>query len=356
MPRTIIFTAGVLCRGGGAPFAPRTAPAGRRRGFSAAGRTPLSPGERRRRPSARPVTPGRLPRDALQNLGVDVEVGVDRVDVVLLLERVDEAQEPAGALLVERYAGLGLLGHLGGLDLDPRLLERLAHGGEVGRLAHDLVDVVVEGDVLRAGVDGHHQVILGVALGVDDDEPLLVEQVGDRARLAEAPSALGEDMADLGARAVAVVGHGLDEERDTARPVALVDDRLERVGVGALTRALGDRALDVVLGHRGVAGLLDGEREPGVALDVSPALLRGHGDRAGELREELAAARVDDRLLVLDPRPFRVTGHGVRGYLRRVSSPRGRSTSAAAAPPSPPGRRAAPRGPRRRAASRGARA
>src|SRR3954452_24896266 len=118
MPRTIIFTAGILCGGADASF----------------------PGERRRRPSARPVTPRRLPRDALQNLGVDVEVGVDRVDVVLLLERVDEAQEPAGALLVERYAGLGLLGHLGRLDLDPRLLERLAHGGEVGRLAHDLVD------------------------------------------------------------------------------------------------------------------------------------------------------------------------------------------------------------------------
>src|SRR5215213_9425603 len=134
MPRTIIFTAGILCGGADASFAGRTTPTPRYSSSSA-------------------VEAAGLPRDALQDLGVDVEVGVDRVDVVLLLERVDEAQEPAGAVLVERHAGLGLLGHLGGLDLDPCLLERLAHGGEVRRLAHDLVDVVVEADVLSAGVD-----------------------------------------------------------------------------------------------------------------------------------------------------------------------------------------------------------
>ena len=62
-----------------------------------------------------------LPRDALQDLRVDVEVGVDGVDVVLILERVDQPQQLAGAVLVERDARLGLLGDLGGLDLDPGL-------------------------------------------------------------------------------------------------------------------------------------------------------------------------------------------------------------------------------------------
>ena len=68
-------------------------------------------------------------------------------------------------------------------------------------------------------------------------------------------------MAHLGAGAVAVVRHRLDEHRDAARAVALVDDVLERLGVGALARALGDRALDVVLRHRRVARLGDGQRE-----------------------------------------------------------------------------------------------
>ena len=164
-------------------------------------------------------------------------------------------------------------------------------------------------DVLRPGVDGDHQVVLAVALGVDDDHALLVEQVGHRARLAEVAAVLVERVADLGAGAVAVVRRGLHQQRHAARAVALVHDRLERVGVAARARALGDGALDVVLGHRRVLGLLDGQRERRVALDVAAALLGRHRDGARELGEELAPAGVDDRLLVLDPRPLGMTGH-----------------------------------------------
>ena len=39
---------------------------------------------------------------ALEHLGVDVEVRVDRVDVVVVLEGVDEAQQLGRGLLVER--------------------------------------------------------------------------------------------------------------------------------------------------------------------------------------------------------------------------------------------------------------
>ena len=169
-------------------------------------------------------------------------------------------------------------------------------------------------DVLGARVDRDHQVVLGVALAVDDDDALLVEQVRDGARLAEVAAVLGERVADLGAGAVAVVRRRLDEHRHAAGAVALVGDGLERLGVGALAGALRDRALDVVLGHRGVLGLLHGQRERGIALDVAAALLRRHRDGARELGEELAAAGVDDRLLVLDPRPFGMTGHGRRFY------------------------------------------
>ena len=45
----------------------------------------------------------------------------------------------------------------------PACLERGADRGEVGRLGDDLEDVVVDGDVLGAGVDRDHQVVLAVA-------------------------------------------------------------------------------------------------------------------------------------------------------------------------------------------------
>ena len=118
----------------------------------------------------------------------------------------------------------------------------------------------------------------------------------------------------------AVVRDRLYEDRDAARPVALVHDGLERGGVGARAGALGDRALDVVLGHGRVARLLDREAQRGVALDRAAAVLGRDRDRAGQLRERLAAARVDDRLLVLDRRPFRMTRHVASAYPRGAAA------------------------------------
>ena len=194
----------------------------------------------------------------------------------------------------------------------PASVERRAHVGELRRLGQDLEDAVLLGDVLGAGLDRGHEVVLGVPLAVDDDQAALVEEVGDGAGLAEAAAVLAEQVADVGAGAVAVLGHRLDEQRDAAGRVGLVHDVLDRGGVGARAGPLRDRALDVVLGHRRVLGLLDGELQRRVALELAPAVARGGRDRPRELREELAAPRVDDRLLVLDRRPLGVAGHLAR--------------------------------------------
>ena len=174
-----------------------------------------------------------------------------------------------------------------------------------------------ERHVLGPGVDGGHQVVLGVARGVHHQLALLLEQVVDRAGLAQVAVELGEGVADLGAGAVAVVGQRVDQQRHPAGPVALVDDPLEGLGVLIGPGALVDGPLDVVLGHRVVLGLLHGQGERRVALDVSPALTRRDGDRARELGEQRAALGVGGALLVLDRGPFGVTGHG-RASLERL--------------------------------------
>ena len=125
---------------------------------------------------------------------------------------------------------------------------------------------------------------------------------------------LGEGVAHVGAGAVAVLGHRLDEQRHAARAVALVEHRLDRVGLAALAGALGDRAFDVVLRHRRFLGLADRQLERGIADRVAAAVARRDHDRARELGELLAAARVDDRLLVLDARPLGVPGHAPQVY------------------------------------------
>src|SRR4029077_10270387 len=99
----------------------------------------------------------------------------------------------------------------------------------------------------------------------------------------------------------------LDEDRRPSRAVSLVGDALDRRRVVALARAAVDCTLNVVLGHRGVAGLLHGETEGGVGVDGAAAITCRDRDRARKFGEELAALRVRGALLVLDRRPLRVT-------------------------------------------------
>src|SRR5579863_6252833 len=261
---------------------------------------PAPPARRRARRSA---------DDLLEDLVGDLEVRVHRADVVVLLEGLDQAEELRGARLVEFDARRRALHDVGALDLDAPLLDRRAHRREVAGGADDLERVLVGDDVLGARLDGEKQIVLAVARGVDRDNAALLEQIRDAARLTEVAAVLAQQVAHVGAGAVAVVGVGLDQKRRAARSVTLIEDGLDRVGVRAGARALGDRALDVVLGHRGVLGLLHGVPERRVRLGVPPALARRHADRARELRELRAAAGVDDRLLVLDAGPFGVSRH-----------------------------------------------
>src|SRR5207249_8735998 len=65
-------------------------------------------------------------------------------------------------------------------------------------------------------------------------------------------SDLGEQVPDIAGSAVAVVGEDLDQYRDPAWGVPLVQDRLERRPFGPASPAL-NRTLDVVVGHPGFA-------------------------------------------------------------------------------------------------------
>ena len=93
----------------------------------------------------------------------------------------------------------------------------------------------------------------------------------DRPELA---AVLGEDVAHVGGGPVAVVRENVDQDGDPARRVALVGDPLVGIGIGARARTLIDGALDVVVGHVGILGLLYGEAERRVHLGVPATLAR----------------------------------------------------------------------------------
>src|SRR5262249_24398302 len=122
------------------------------------------------------------------------------------------------------------------------------------RLTGDPPRVALVDDVVGAGLEGgQHHVVLGEALGHEHhtspaELPRHGTGLGHRAHRA------AEDVAHLGAGAVAVVGQHVDQYGDATRGVALVHDRL----VGdpfELARAPLDGAVDGVVGNRRRLGL-----------------------------------------------------------------------------------------------------
>ena len=67
-----------------------------------------------------------------------------------------------------------------------------------------------------------HEVVLAGDALVEDDDPLALELPRHRARLGERPAVAAEDVLDLRAGAVPVVGEALDDHGDPAGCVSLV--------------------------------------------------------------------------------------------------------------------------------------
>src|SRR5918993_1983143 len=300
-----------------------------------------SPGLTRRSRSSRLSLPGRdgrvkpghdkawgrsSPRPRHRRLR-DLEVHEDVLHVVVVLERLDEADQFFRRLVVDIDRILGAPDEGGFLRFAEAGLERLRDLGERTLLAIDLVPVLARGDVVGAGLDRRLEHGVGVGrLGVELDHAHPVEQEGDRAGLGEVAAALREHGADAGGGAVAVVGHRLDNEGRAARTVALVADLLIGLGVAALR--LLDRTVDVVLRHVLGLGGEDRGAEAWVEGRIGGAELRRDGDLAGELAEELGALRVHLALLVHDVLELGMSGHAGRASReRRAGGPSTRSVA-----------------------------
>ncbi|MNV89726.1 hypothetical protein D3C71_1840440 [compost metagenome] len=110
-------------------------------------------------------------------------------------------------------------------------------------------------------------------------------------------------MADFGHGAGTVVGQAVDDDRRAGQAVAFVADFLV-VRAFQATHAALDRALDVVLGHVRVHGLVDRQAQARVGVGIAAAKLGGHGDFLDQARPDLAPLGVSSGFLVFDIGPF----------------------------------------------------
>src|SRR5262245_50112551 len=124
--------------------------------------TSITPQPVSRRPGSRPISlivpvpsPG-SGRELRQSVVRHLEVGVDVLDVVVVLEGRDQVEQGLQGRALDRRRGLGAPRQLGHRGLAQRLLERLAHRREAVLGAVDLVHgalAVAAHHVVGAGVD-----------------------------------------------------------------------------------------------------------------------------------------------------------------------------------------------------------
>ena len=128
----------------------------------------------------------------------------------------------------------------------------------------------------------------------------------DGAGLSHRTAHLAEDVADVGAGAIAVVGQHVDQQCDAPRGVPLVGDVVVDPAI-ALAGAAFDRTVDGIVGHLRRLRLLHGGAQRRVDFDVTTTAASRHLDLTCQLVEQLAALGVGGALLVFDGCPFGMT-------------------------------------------------
>ena len=166
---------------------------------------------------------------------------------------------------------IGSIDELGALDRDARSLERLAH-------VHQVVRARCRRPTPRRRPRGPRRrrrrracissSSSGAPALLDDDLALALELERDRTGRAEVAAGARERRADVGGRAVAVVGERLDVDRDAARAVALVDDLVVAAASAPAPNAFLIAASILSLGRRVDFAFVDGGRERRVVLGI----------------------------------------------------------------------------------------
>src|SRR6266536_2815792 len=186
-----------------------------------------APWGRSRRGPSRPSPTASRGGDGVDGFVGDVVVGMDRLDVVLLLENLDQPQHRCRILALHPDRGLRHHVDLGLHDRNPLALQRLAHRLHFIRSRGDLEQFLDLPDVRGPGLQRLlEQLVLLDAQGVRRDHPPPLEHPGHAPGRAHVPAVLLEEVADLGPGTVLVVREHAQEHGHAGRTVLLVGDLL----------------------------------------------------------------------------------------------------------------------------------
>ena len=136
----------------------------------------------------------------------------------------------------------------------------------------------------------------------------MIEQKTDAVGLAKGAAGLCKGSAHLAGGAVAVIGQGLDDDRDAARPVTLVPHLFISLAALAAGAAL-DSPLDRVLWHVGLPRREHRCAQPRIGVRIGQPGARRRRQFPDDLGEDLGALFVLRALPVHDVFELRMAGH-----------------------------------------------
>ena len=165
-------------------------------------------------------------------------------------------------------------------------------------------------DVFSASIQSDSQQLVFVSVLMwDQEETFAFKHPSHATRAAQVPTIDFKDFPDFAGGAVAVLRQDVAEHGHTAGTIALVR-KLDELIARGFAAAFLDSPIDVVLGHAGFSGPVDGVPQGQIRIGIAATLLSGNNDCSAEFGEELSAFCVGDSLFVLDARPVRVSSHG----------------------------------------------
>ncbi len=151
--------------------------------------------------------------------------------------------------------------------------------------------VFITFNIVGTRLDGSFHHLVGVTnRGLVGNFTDAVEGERNRAGFAQRATSLGEDGANVGGRAVAVVCQRFDDNRRAARTVTFVTHVI--VVFSICTGRLLDGAVDVVLWHRLRFGVLNCQTQRRVHAHIRQTGLGSNGDFTREFGEHLRTDRI----------------------------------------------------------------
>src|SRR5579875_484224 len=218
-------------------------------------------------------------RNLGQFVGVDIEIGGDALDIVVILQFLDQLDYLLGNVTRDPDGILWSKRNFTGSDRNPRLLESIANTLIVLRRGGNLKSLgIVSRHVLGTGFQRQlEQLLLLYGSSFDGDDALFFEHPSHASGLAEIAVVTSEQVADFGDGTVAVVRQRLSYNCHPPRSIALIHHRFELIS-SQLTGALLDCPIDVIVGHGLGFGGSNRGAQARISLHVAATQPRGDGD------------------------------------------------------------------------------